>query len=342
MTRADRLPPWLRAAADPLLRQRAIRKYRTGLLRNSYPASPDELRSSRLFEARWYYSAELLPGVITVGQFAPEMPMLPRLLLRHCDVAGMSCLDIGTMEGLVPTLLAKRHAREVLAVDHSSHALGRLAAVKHYHGVEFEYRNVGLMYRLHEQLRGGYDLVNLSGFLYHVFSPLGVLAAIRPLVKRGGLVVVSTNVTLDPDYVMDFNAEGRMQAEANTFWYPSARLLDYMLRYMRLTPVDCAFYPHSELGGGFTFDKPSGYVSVVCRAVDDADRDDWMRDSTRTSWEYHGLSDWRRAEAQPRSTIRYMGGNAALDLAESLASRPPTGIPADVDDSHVLRLAATS
>lgn len=268
--------------------------------------------------------------------------MLPRLMLRRCDVAGMSCLDIGTMEGLVPTLLAKRGAREVLAVDYSNHCLGKLAAVRHYHGVEFGYRNVGLAYTLHEQLPGGYDVVNLSGFLYHVFSPLGVLAAIRPLVKRGGLVVVSTNVTLDPDYVMDFNAEGRMQAEANTFWYPSARLLDYMLRYMRLAPLDCAFLPHTELGSELRFDKPSGYVSVVCRAVDNADRDDWMRESTLTSWEYHGLSDWRRADKQPRSTIRYTGASAEIDLAESLASRPPTRVPADVDDSHVLRLAATS
>jgi SAM-dependent methyltransferase len=254
----------------------------------------------------------------------------------------MSCLDIGTMEGLVPTLLAKRGARDILAVDYSNHCLGKLKAVQHFHGVDFEYRNVGLVYRLHQQLRGGYDLVNLSGFLYHVFSPLGVLAATRPLVKRDGLVVVSTNVTLDPGYAMDFNAEGRLQREANTFWYPSARLLDYMLRYMRLAPIDCAFLPHSELGDELSFDKLSGYVSVVCRAVDAADRDEWMRESTRTSWEYHGLSDWRRADRQPRSAIRYTVEDDEIDLADCVATRPHARVPADPDDSHVLRLGATS
>jgi hypothetical protein len=33
--------------------------------------------------------------------------MLPRIMLRRADVAGMSCLDIGTMEDLVPALLRR-------------------------------------------------------------------------------------------------------------------------------------------------------------------------------------------------------------------------------------------
>jgi 2-polyprenyl-3-methyl-5-hydroxy-6-metoxy-1,4-benzoquinol methylase len=340
--RGRRVPPFARTALDPLLRRRAVLRYRSGPLRTAYPEDPDRLRSSRLARDPWYYSVELLPGVVVPGQFAPDVPMLPRLMLRRCDVAGRTCLDVGTMEGLVPVLLAKRGAGHVTAVDHSSHALGRLAAVRHYHRVEFEYRNVGLMYRLHRRLRGGYDLVNLSGLLYHVFSPLGVLAAVRPLLKRGGLAVVSTNVTLDPGWVMDFNAGGRMQAEANTFWYPSTRLLDYMLRYMRLAPIDCAFLPHSALGDEVRFDKPSGYLSVVCRAVDAADSDAWMRESSRTSWEYHGLSDWRRADAQPRSSIEYSGSAAEIDLADEVAARPPVSLTAEPDDTHLLRLEATS
>jgi SAM-dependent methyltransferase len=138
----------------------------------------------------------------------------------------------------VPTLLAKRGARDVLAVDYSHHCLGKMEAVRRYHGMRFEYRSVGLMYRLHEQLHPrGFDLVNCSGILYHVFSPLTLLAAARPLVKRGGLMLAAVPVTLDPGYTMDFNAAGRIHSDANTFWYPSARLFDYLLRYMRLAEV---------------------------------------------------------------------------------------------------------
>jgi SAM-dependent methyltransferase len=319
-------------------------RYRTGALRRGYPRNPEELRSSELLKAWWYYSIELLPGIMTDGQYRPELPMIPRIMLRRCDVAGMSCLDIGTMEGLVPVLLSKRGAREVLAVDYSDHCLGKLAAVQHYHGVEFEYRSVGLMYRLHEQLGPrGFDLVNCSGILYHVFSPLTLLAAVRPLVKRGGLVLASTSVTLDSGYAMDFNAAGRMQADVNTFWYPSARLFDYLLRYLRLAPIDCVFLSHSQVGDEFSLDKPSGYISVMCRAIDEAARDPWMRGSARGGWDYHGLSDWELADGQPESAIAYRApaGGEGIDVHAAIESTPAIPLPATEDDSHTLRLSAT-
>jgi hypothetical protein len=76
-----------------------------------------------------------------------------------------------------------------------------------------------------------------SGPLYHVFSPLGVLCGLRPLVKRGGLMIVSTNVVVEDGYTMEFNNAGRTQAEQDTFWYPAVRLLDYTLRHLRLRPI---------------------------------------------------------------------------------------------------------
>jgi SAM-dependent methyltransferase len=287
---------------------------------------------------------ELVSGYVTEGQHPRDVPLLPRLMLRRCELEGASCLDVGTMEGLMPVLMRKRGAGEVLAVDFSNHCLAKLDAVRHYHGVDFEYRSVGLMYDLHKKLAPrGFDLVNLSGILYHVFSPLSLLAAARPLVKRGGLLVASTNVTLDPGYVMDFNAAGRMQTEANTFWYPSARLFDYMLRYLRLVPIDCSFLPHSDTQAHGLPDKQTGYASVVCRAVDEADGDDWMRASARSSWEYSDLSDWDLADSQPVSSIRYRSphGPESIDLAEFIASAPPIQVPAAEDDGHILRLTAT-
>jgi 2-polyprenyl-3-methyl-5-hydroxy-6-metoxy-1,4-benzoquinol methylase len=343
----------LELALDPLKRQRAIRRYTAGGLRRRYPADPEELRASELLRAWWYYGVELLPGVVTQGQYPPRMPMLPRIVLRRCDPAGMACLDLGTMEGLVPVLLRKRGAGSVLAADASNHCVGKMAAVSHYHGVDFEFRKVGLMYDLHEQLRGSsFDLVNCSGLLYHVFSPLSVLASLRALVKRGGLVVVSTNVTLDPAPVMDFNARGRMHADGHTFWFPSVGLLDYLLRYMRLVPIDCEFMPleawtgeeYAYLGRTTSFDKPSGYLSVACRAVDEIEMDDWMRDSVRASWEYHGLTDWQLADSQLASDIRYdaPAGQDRFDLERAVRERPPVMPPSEPDDSHVLKLGAAS
>ncbi|HMJ95061.1 MAG TPA: methyltransferase domain-containing protein [Thermoleophilaceae bacterium] len=336
---------------EPLRRERAIRKYTNRGLLRSYPCDADELRASALSRAWWYYSVELLPGVVMPGSYPADLPMLPRVVLRRCEVADMSCLDLGTMEGVVPVLWRKRGARSVLGVDATNHCVGKMAAVRHYHEVDFGFRRVGLMYDLHRQLAGGsFDLVNCSGLLYHVFSPLAVLASARPLVKRGGLMVVSTNVTLDPDPVMDFNAGGRMHADGNTFWFTSVALLDYMLRYMRLVPIDCEFMPlkawageeSQRLGRNLDFEKPSGYLSVVCRAVDSVETDVWMRNSEQTSIEYQGLTDWRLAQSQPRSEIRYDAKEDPddFDLVRTVHDRRPVMPPAAPLDSHLLALGA--
>ena len=200
------------------------------------------------------------------------------------------------------------------------------------------------MYHLHEQLGPrGFDVVNCSGLLYHVFSPLSVLASARPLVNRGGIMIVSTNVTLEHEPVMRFNVAGEMQREANTFWYPTAGLLDYLLRYLRLQPIDCMFLPHSALGGDYPFDIPSGYVSVACRAVDQIDGDPWMLSAMR-SWEYLGLSDWGLAASQEESDIVYEapGGGGPIDIPEQIDRTQPVTYPAAEDDSHFLALGANS
>jgi len=352
-SRLDRLPHFLAEPLEPLRRERLIRRYARGLTGRRFPATAEELRASELFRAWWYYGVELLPGVTTEGLFPPSMPMLPRMMLRRCEVAGTSCLDIGTMEGLVPVLLRRRGAREVLGVDAGNHCVGKLAAVRHYHGVNFGFRRVGLMYGLHEQLRGrSFDLVNCSGLLYHVWSPLSVLGSVRPLLRRGGLLVVSTNVTLDPEPVMDFNAGGRLHADGATFWFFSVSLLEYVLRYMRLVPIDCEFMPneawrgeeYSPLRRRADVPKESGYLTVVCRAAERVEDDAWMRESRELSLEYHGLVDWRLAESQPWSEVGYLGPERAdgLDLAAAVRDRTPVMPPARTDDSHVLTLDATS
>src|SRR5438552_17516831 len=95
--------------------------------------------------------------------------------------------------------------------------------------------------KLRKSRRASFDVINLSGVLNHVFSPLMVLAGVRPLLKRNGLMIVSTNVVVDNGFTMQFNNAGRLQEEANTFWYLSVGALDYLLRYLKLAPIDCLY-----------------------------------------------------------------------------------------------------
>jgi hypothetical protein len=211
------------------------------------------------------------------------------------------------------------------------------------------------MYDLSKKLRryqrDGFDLINVSGLLYHVFSPLMVLAGIRPLLRRGGLMIVSTNVVTTDTVGMEFNDGGRLQDETNTFWYLSVKALDYMLRYLKLAPVDCLFVPHEEIRSTVRYvtNVPSGYLSVICRASDDvvADTDDgWMKKSSRESWEYRDLVDSALLQRQPVSTVGYHGGrhsehmrdDRSLDLWKAVRGLPHVRRVQDPRDSHTLRL----
>ena len=304
-----------------------------------------------LYDAWWYYSVELEPGRIVRGQYDPQLPMLPRLAVRGADAAGAACLDLGTMEGLIPTLWARQGAARVVAADAVDHCKSKLAAVQAAYGVQFEFARVGLMYDLSRKLPGfgGFDLINLSGLLYHVFSPPHVLAGARPLLKRGGLMVVSTNVVNRRDYTAEWNAGGRLQPELNTFWYLSIPTFEDMLRSFGLRPIDCLYAPHAASGlvadPGHGLD--TGYLSVVCRADDAQPADRWAQGARRASWEFKGLYDAETAAAQPASDIAYAsatlgdgGGAEGLDLFAA-ANDPRRQVlrAQTLSDGHTLRLA---
>jgi SAM-dependent methyltransferase len=319
------------------------------------PATAEAFQASPLGQMPWYYTVEAFPGVVAQGAYPHDLPMLPRLMARHADVQGHSCLDIGSMEGLIPTLLTRRGASRVVASDAAPHCAERMAAIQQYYGVQFEYASVGLLYDLHRKLGGNaFDFINYSGVLYHVYSPLMALASARSLVRPGGLMVVSTNIVYDAGYRAEFNAHGRLQLEANTFWYLSVPLLDYMLRMLRLAPIDCVHVAHDSLDVGFE-PQPldgirTGYMSVLCRAHDEilsSDGDEYLAALALNSWEFAGLTDWATAHAHPRSVIRafppYDGvvqrdDLDAIDLWATAQNQPSVG-RVGPGDSHQLRLA---
>jgi SAM-dependent methyltransferase len=249
-------------------------------------------------------------------------------------------------------LMRRGGADRVLAVDAVDHCLGKLAAVKRAYGVDFEYRNVGLMYELDSKLPGeAFDLVNLSGLLYHVLSPPLALCGVRPLLKRNGLLIVSTIVVDDDGLFMEFNAGGRLQEEPNTFWYVSVPLFDYLLRYLRLAPIDCVYLAHADLDWmDPPLEKPTGYLAVACRAVDEplpTSGDAWMPQSAQASWEYLNLCDWSRAERQEESSAGYAAGvdpslarsdTRTVDLLAAVGAQGSWGLARSLEESHHLRL----
>jgi 2-polyprenyl-3-methyl-5-hydroxy-6-metoxy-1,4-benzoquinol methylase len=310
-----------------------------------YPKSREEMLQWKLYNAFWYYDIELLPDVITQGQFPKTMPFLPRMLLRNCELNGADCLDIGSMEGLVPALMCRQGARSVLATDFNFHCYPKMSAVKKYYGVDFSFKRIDLLYDLANKIASpkwpGFDLINLSGVLYHVFSPFHVLAGLRPLLKKDGLMIVSTNVVNRDGFAMEFNNSGRFQAEVNTFWYLTVPMFDYMLRYFQLVPIDCLYHKYSPQDvTRWVKDSDTGYLSVVCRAVSDkgaAFRDKWLSASVAEAWEYL-LCNQKMVDTQAQSKISYRSGDTPINLSERLSQTKPVEAAPFPHDTHLLRL----
>lgn len=311
-----------------------------------FPKSPEALLRSKLYNGSWYYDIELMPDIIAKGQFSQTTPLLPRMLLRNCDLNGADCLDIGSMEGLLPVLMCRQGAARVLATDFILHCYLKMSAVMEYYGVDFSFKQIGHLYDLASKIKSsrwpGFDLINLSGVLYHVFSPFHVLAGLRPLLKKDGLMIVSTNVVDREGFGMEFNNSGRFQSESNTFWYMTISMLDYMLRYFQLAPIDCLFHKFPPQDAvHYSEDTNAGYLSVICRAVDDKGAsfgDSWLSASVSESWEYL-LCNQKMIDSQSRSTISYRNGGKTIDLRERVSQTEPLLAAPFPHDTNMLRLA---
>src|SRR5436309_1983467 len=130
-----------------------VSRIRRRLFQHRFPHSAEDLHKSHLFTGWWYYSVELMPGLVTKGQYPDDFPMLPRILMRNCDLRGATCLDVGSMEGLIAVLMCRQGAKAVLATDAIDHCREKMAALRYYYKASFEFQQVGLMYDLNNKLR---------------------------------------------------------------------------------------------------------------------------------------------------------------------------------------------
>ena len=296
------------------------------------PQAGSDVDPAEYFEQYWYYSIELKPGQFTPGQNHRNLG-LTRSLLERCEVEGRRCLDIGTMEAAVPVLLSRRGAREVVGVD-VMNCDRKVAVVKHYTGATFSYHG-GLTHEktapfVRRRYGGNFDLVVLSGVLYHCFGPLHVLTTARSLVRTGGLMIVETFAALDKQEAMFFNARGQLSPDPSTYFLMSVTLLEYLLRYLKLEPLDCVASPAVDVGG-----RPSARVAVVCRATNGqaVGEDPWM-DAGPGQIDYRSLADWEAIDSSggdppaygsPQS--RFRNGLGGCEVARTVFESPPLDLP---------------
>jgi SAM-dependent methyltransferase len=258
--------------------------------RDNLPAANEIYNQAELDVTPWYYSMEMEPGNLTSGQTFPNLA-LTRTLLRRVDLNGKNCLDIGTMEGLVPILMRRRGAGNVTAYDRPSALASRIASVKNRFGVDFDFVSGFPLAELPANVgHRAFDVIVMSGVLYHLFSPLAGLAIARGLLRNGGLMIVESAAVIADEPAMYWNSALRFVGES--YFLPSMACLDYFARFLRMEIVDCAYFDWWTLDGLRT-----ARIAFTCRASMDApgDPDDqFIKGTFHTEVDLAEHLDWKR------------------------------------------------
>jgi len=169
-------------------------------------AAPD-LRAQ--VEARqWYHTIELAPGLVTPGWF--DTRGVARRLPFPCSLAGVRCLDVGTMDGFWAFEMERRGAAEVVAIDvldprawdwpaGSGAATVAALAARQRRGAGFDVARRALGSRVERVERSVYELdpardghfgfAYLGSLLLHLRDPVLALQHVRA-VCAGSLLVV--------------------------------------------------------------------------------------------------------------------------------------------------------
>lgn len=259
-------------------------------------SSPQDFE--QLFDQYWYYTMEMARGVWSPGTRQYANIALTRQLLSGVDVTGARCLDIGTMEGLVPVLLKRRGAASVTAID-GQDCTDKIDAVKRAFGVDFDYvpgidmatfpgfleRQKARLLEQDPSAEYGYDVVVLSGVLYHVYSPMQVLAVARSALRQGGIMVVETGANFSRSFDMKYNFDGQKYiGDWTNCWYVSVGLLDHMMRFFKLQPLECNHLRMPRLRHHVKRMPRVTRVGVTCRAIPEilvGKGETLMRESTK-------------------------------------------------------------
>ena len=318
-------------------------------------------RVERILNKYWYYSVEYAPGRFTKGQNYTNV-CLTRELLKNADVKGKDILDLGTMEGVIPTLLTKRGARTVNAFDILD-STEQINFVKTTHDVEFYYHTNIHSSRILDfcktrsaavpQFMGkwydvpvkGFDIVISSGMLYHSFSPLDMIGTVRSLVKKNGLVIIETAVIEDERYLMQYNYAGKDYAEkSKTYyyygwsdvWFISLPMLDYLLRFFRMIPIDLTYFRQFTVDGHKIL-----RVAIAARPTEDFvafEGESLLKEST-CNFDYRVLFDENFLKDEPSTRVDYRRDPArpmflrdhptAIDVMRTVQNHPPLDVNAE-------------
>ena len=147
------------------------------------PPLSDEVARQLIDETTWYHSFELRPGMVTPGQCPYPTPAICHMLQLPADLTGMTCLEIGSMDGPMTFELERRGAH-AMALDVQDPAWVGFDSARRIVGsraVHYE----GSVYELPYAEMSDLDLVVFCGVWYHLKYPLLAFERISLAMKVG-------------------------------------------------------------------------------------------------------------------------------------------------------------
>jgi tRNA (mo5U34)-methyltransferase len=174
---------------------------------------------------RWFYEFDLPDGTRTTSYLPPAVAKIHttrlQMLLQGLapvvaqDWSAVSVLDVACHQGFFATHLARKGAREVLALDARAEHVADAALMADVYALTNLRTLQADVNRLDPASIGQFDVTLLLGLLYHVENPVGVMRIARALTRRA--CVVETQVVPNMTGVVDWGAYTFQRAMVGSF-----------------------------------------------------------------------------------------------------------------------------
>ena len=184
----------------------------------------------------WYHAIDL-GEYQTPGRFSPPLPPNVTLfgvmdILQDIPVSGMRCMDVGPAHGLISFGLALKGA-DVVAINIGSPTKGpHFAVLEQIFDVSILYQAPCSVADAPQQFTpASFDLIVCAGVMYHLINPAEVFFRLRPLLKRGGILVMETVYYPESDQpVLVLNSVNGTFAQPTTYFLASQTALEGLAR----------------------------------------------------------------------------------------------------------------
>jgi SAM-dependent methyltransferase len=138
----------------------------------------------KMDSVRWYHTFEVLPGIVSPGQFAFNAAEVFETLGVPHDLHGKRALDIGTWDGPVAFELEKRGA-DVDAIDVQDPTCTAFACAHELRQSKVRYTQMSV-YDVAKRFPYKFDVIFFFGVYYHLKHPLLAFEALAEALAEGG------------------------------------------------------------------------------------------------------------------------------------------------------------